>query len=195
MEKPWKRNRSVAPEWSNGPRQPWSNTKWWSWEWGCTGLKWETCVLSNIQLYCSHMEPQHKIMVLRMLLYRMKVRNTFSFQNTPTTRLFTYGTPPTLGHNVQVILERSCSLTISSWDCYCLFSGLPAIHQQASHLHARRLPSCTDILDMSPRGNMRFRSVTEDAKKPMVEQTGAATPKELGSSLSRDNNASLRCRG
>ena len=56
---------------------------------------------------------------------------------------------------------------------------------------ASKFPCCTVIFEMSPRGSMNVLCVTEDAKNPIVEQTGASSPMELGSSFNSVSNANL----
>jgi hypothetical protein len=51
---------------------------------------------------------------------------------------------------------------------------------QSRYLQASKFPFFTDSFDKSPNGNIELRSVTDDAKNPMEEQTGARTPSASG---------------
>lgn len=69
--------------------------------------------------------------------------------------------------------------------------GLHEYPERLRYLQASKLPSDTVILEMSPRGIMQQRLVTEEARKPIELHTGARTPSEFGSNFRMASIASL----
>lgn len=124
-----------------------------------------------------------------------EVRSGWLLQNEAVTKCNQYPTQDNGPKLVSVIcFHCRSSMGITSIDIE--FSKHDILYKwvspkEPSHLQAIKLPCATDIFEVSPRGSIQFRSVTDEAKNPMEEQTGAKIPNESGCSFSSVSNASL----